>query len=94
MNPRPEMTQVGGKDLPKKASDNMLEQPHSLLLNQLCDHIAQDRTYSVKPLICMTNVCKPYIIQQYLLHNEDRNGLAELRARLHDAKAKRDDLSS
>lgn len=70
----------------------MLEQPHCLLLNKLSHHVAQDCSHSVKSLVCSTNVRKTDIIQQNLLYNEDRHRFAQFRARLHDAKAKRDDL--
>lgn len=78
--------------LPEKATNHVLEQPHSLLLDQLRDHVAQDRPHSVESFVCMTDVCKPDIVQQYLLHDEYRYGLAKLRARLHNTQAKRDDL--
>jgi hypothetical protein len=54
----------------------VLEQPHGLLLYQLRDHVAQNRTDGVKPLVGVTNVRKSHIVQQYLLHNEDSDRFA------------------
>ena len=78
--------------LPKEAAHNMLEEPNSLLLNQLGDHIAQNGSNSVESLISGTNVGKSDIIKQDLLHNEDGHSFAQLGACLHDTQAKRDDF--
>lgn len=56
----------------------MLQQTDGLLLNELVDHIAKDRADSVETLICLTDVRKPNVIQQNLLNDEDRDGLAQL----------------
>ena len=42
----------------------------------------------------MANVAKPGIVKKNLLHDEDSHCLAQLRACLHDAKAKRNNLGS
>jgi hypothetical protein len=70
----------------------MLEQPDSLLLDKLVDHIAQDRPNGVKPLISLANVRQTHIIKQNLLHNEDCHGFAEFRSSFHYSQAERDDL--
>ncbi len=70
----------------------MLQEPSRLLLDQLSDHIAQDRTDGVEPLVRRADVVKAVIVEQYLLHDEDGDGFAELRPGLHDAQTQRDDL--
>ena len=84
----------GTEDIPKEAADDVLEQPHGLLLHQLSDHVAQHGPHGVESLVGGADVGKTNIIQQYLLYNEDGHRLAQLRARLHNAKAERDDLGS
>jgi hypothetical protein len=71
----------------------VLEQPDSLLFYQLIDHVAEDSADSIEALIGLANVSETNVIQKNLLHNEDGHSLAELRPCLHDAQAKRDDLS-
>lgn len=70
----------------------MLQQASSLRLNKLGDHIAQNGADCVEPLVCGADIVEAIVIQQYLLNNEDGNGLAELRSSLHYAKAQRDNL--
>ena len=70
----------------------MLQQPHSLLLNQLAHHITQHHPHRIEPLIRRTDIRQPNIIQKDLLHNEDSDRLAELGARLHYPQAERDDF--
>lgn len=77
---------------PKEATDHMLEQSHRLLLNELSNHVAQDSPHRIEPFVGSANVRETDVIQQNLLHNEDGHRLAKLRASLHDAKTKRDDL--
>lgn len=71
----------------------MLEQADGLLFNQLGNHVTQDGTDSVESLISGTDIPKANIIKQDLLHDKDGHRLAQLGARLHDAKAKWDNLS-
>lgn len=70
----------------------MLQQPDSLLIHKLRDHIAQHRPDRIKPLVRLANVLQAHIVQQNLLHDEDGDGFAQLAAGLHDAQAQRDDL--
>lgn len=70
----------------------MLEQANSLLFHQLVDHVAQDGTDSIEALVCLANVREANIVEEYLLYDENGDGLAELGASLHDAQTKRDDL--
>ena len=70
----------------------MLQQSYGLSLHQLVYHIAQHGTHGVEPFIRVTDIRQSRLVQQYLLNDEDRNGLGELRASLHDPQAKRDYL--
>lgn len=70
----------------------MLEQAHSLLLDKLVDHVAEYRANSIEALVRLADVRKTNVIQEDLLYDEDRNGLAELGTRLHDAQAERYDF--
>jgi hypothetical protein len=70
----------------------MLQQSHRLLLNELSHHVAQDGSYRVESFVCSAYVGKTDVVQQNLLHNEDRHSLAQFGTSLHDPKAKRDDL--
>lgn len=80
--------------LPKEAADNVLEQPHSLLLNELRNHVAQDRAHGIESLISGADICETNVVEKDLLHYKDRHRLAQLGAGLHDAEAERDDFGS
>ena len=82
----------GRGDLPKEAPNDMLQQTDSLLLDELVDHVAQNGADGVKALIGLADVRQANVVKQDLLHNEDRDGLAELGAGLHDTKTERNDL--
>ena len=70
----------------------MFEQPHSLRLHELGDHVAQHGADSVEPLIGVADVRQASLIEQDLLHDKDGDCLGELGARLHDAQAEGYDL--
>jgi hypothetical protein len=70
----------------------VLQKAGSLLLNKLGDHVTENSSNSIEPFICGANIVQPMIIEEYLLHNEYGDRLAELRASFHDSEAKRDDL--
>lgn len=72
----------------------MLQEPCGLLLNKLGNHVAKHGSDGVETLVCGTDVVQPMIIKENLLDNEYSNGFAELRSRLHNSKAKRNDLGS
>ena len=76
----------------QEAAHHVLQEPRGLLLDQLSNHIAQNCTDGVEPLVGSANVVQAVVVQQDLLHDEDGDRLAELRAGLHDAQAKGDDL--
>lgn len=59
------------------ASDNVLEQPDGLALNQLADHITENCTYSIEPFIRMADIRQAGFIQQDFLHNEYGDSLGE-----------------
>jgi len=61
----------------------MLQEAHSLLLDELGDHVAEYRSNGIKALVGMANVSKPSVIEKYLLYYEYRDGLAQLRSGLH-----------
>jgi hypothetical protein len=71
----------------------MLKEPCSLLLHELGDHVAEDSADSIEALVGGANVVQSVVIEQDLLDDENCDSLAELRARLHNPQAKRDDLS-
>ena len=70
----------------------MLEQANSLLFYELVDHVTKDGTDSIEALIGLANVREANVVKEYLLYDENGDGLAELGASLHDAQAERDDL--
>lgn len=72
----------------------MLEKPDRLLLHQLRHHVTEDRTHGVESLVCGADVCQTDIVEEYLLNDENCDGLAQFRAGLHNAKAKRDNFGS
>src|SRR3954463_14561049 len=58
----------------------------------MTDHVIEHRRNCVEPLIRLADVRETGIIQQDLLHDEYRDRLGYLRARLHDPKAEWNDL--
>lgn len=83
---------VKRKNLPKEASNNVLEEADGLLLYELANHVAENSTNGVEALVSLTDVRKTDIVEKNLLYDKDGYGLAELGACFHDAQAKRDDL--
>lgn len=81
-----------GKSIPKKTPNDMLQQPHSLLLDKLGDHVAQYSPHSVEPFVGLADVLQAEVIEQDLLHNKDGHGFAKLAAGLHDAQTEWDYL--
>lgn len=78
--------------LPEEAADDVLEKAHGLLIHKLGDHVAENSTDCVEALISLTNVLQSHVVKEDLLDDEDRHGLAELGARLHDTQTKRNDF--
>jgi hypothetical protein len=73
-------------------TDDVLEQTDGLLLDQLVDHVAKHGADGVEALVRLADVCQAGVVEKDLLDDEDGDGLAQLRARLHDAEAQGDDL--
>jgi hypothetical protein len=81
---------VGGrqcKNLPKEAANHVLKQTDRLRLHKLPDHVAEHHPNGVETLVRVADVPEPNVVQEDLLHDEDRHGFAQLRTRLHDAEA-------
>lgn len=72
--------------MPKKASDDVLQQTDSLLLHKLIDHIAEHSADSIEALVCLADVGEADIIEQDLLDDEDGDRLAELGTSLHNTQ--------
>ena len=72
----------------------MFQEPNRLLIHQLCDHVREDSSYGIESLVCLADILKSHIVEQYLLNDEDSNRLAELRTCLHNTEAQGNDLGS
>jgi hypothetical protein len=70
----------------------MLEQPGSLLFDQLAHHVAENGAYGIEPLIGGADVVEAIVVKKDLLHDEDGDSLAELRPGLHNTQTERNDL--
>lgn len=77
---------------PEVAPDDVLQQSDRTGLLDAADHVAEYGSDCVEALICLADVSEADIVEEDLLYNEDGHSLAELGARLHDAKAEGDDL--
>ena len=64
----------------------MLQQPNSLLLYQLGDHITQYSADGIETFIGVAYISKARIVKKDFLHNEDSYGLAQLRPGFHDSE--------
>lgn len=53
----------------------MLQQANCLGLHQLVDHVAEDGTDGIKPLVSVADVGETGLVEKDLLDNEDRDGL-------------------
>ena len=62
----------------------MLQESHSLGLDQLVDHIAEHCPDSIEAFISLTDVGEAHLVEEDFLDDEDGDGLAQLRAGLHD----------
>jgi hypothetical protein len=70
----------------------VFEEADGLGLDELVDHVAEDGADGKEALVGVTDVGEPGLVEEDLLHDEDRDSLGEFRAGLHDAQAERDDL--
>jgi hypothetical protein len=71
----------------------MLEETNGLSLDKLLYHVRKDGSDGVEPLVRLTDVTKSDLVEEDLLHDEDRDRLRELRTGLHDPQTEGDDLS-
>lgn len=71
----------------------MLKQTNSLLLDELVDHITENRANSIETLVGLTNVRQANIVKKYFLYDKYGHGLAEFRPSLHNAQAQWDNFS-
>ena len=74
------------------AADYVLQQPLAGLLAQLYHHLAQDHGHVGEPVVGLTDVVEPSLVQQDLLEDEGGHSLAQLGAALHDPQTQWDDL--
>lgn len=70
----------------------MLKQSGSLLLDQLAHHVAENGADCIEPLISGADVVEAIVVKKDLLHDEDGDSLAELRAGLHNSQTERNNL--
>lgn len=78
--------------VPKEAPDDMFQEPCRLLLNQLVDHVAQNRPNGVEPFIGCAYVVEAIVVQKYFLDDEYGHRLAQFRASLHDPETEGDNF--
>jgi hypothetical protein len=71
-------------DIPKKATDNVLQEPSGLLFDELVHHVAQNSPNSIEALVGRANVVQSMVIKKDLLHDENGDSLAQFGAGLHD----------
>jgi hypothetical protein len=77
---------------PKVATDDVLEESDRLGLDKLIDHVAEYGSDGEKALIGVTDIGEACLVEEDLLHDEDRDRLRKFRASLHDAETEGDDL--
>ena len=70
----------------------MLQETHRLSLNELIDHVAEYGADGVEAFVRVADVGQASLVEQYLLDDEDGDGLGQLRACLHDAQTQWNDL--
>lgn len=61
-------------------------------LDELLDHVREDRPDGVEPLVRLADVAESYLVEEDLLDDEDGDRFRQLRTRLHDPKAEGDDF--
>jgi hypothetical protein len=77
---------------PEVATDDVFEESDRLGLDELVDHVAEDGADGEKAFVGVTDVGETGLVEEDLLHDEDRDRLGKFRAGFHDAEAEGDDL--
>jgi len=49
----------------------MLQEPNSLRLDELVDHVAEDGADGVEPLVCVAYIRQARLVQKNLLNDKD-----------------------
>lgn len=70
----------------------MLQEPGSLLLHELVNHVAQDSPNSIEALVSCADIVQSMIVKKNLLHDKNGNCLAQFGPCLHNAEAQRDNF--
>lgn len=70
----------------------MLQEPGSLLFDELVNHVAQDSSNSIEALVGSADIVQSMIVKKNLLHDKNGNSLAQFGPRLHYAEAQRDNF--
>jgi len=52
-----------GQNLPQEAPNNMLKEPGRLLLDKLCNHVAQYRSDGIEALVCGADVVETIVVK-------------------------------
>lgn len=63
------------------AFNDVFEESDGKGVNELEDHVAEDRTNRIESLVCLADICQSCFIQQNPLHNKNRNLLRENQAK-------------
>mmetsp|Transcript_25140 Transcript_25140/g.52069 ORF Transcript_25140/g.52069 Transcript_25140/m.52069 type:complete len:349 (+) Transcript_25140:249-1295(+) len=77
---------------PQITPNDVLQQPHRRTEDQTPDHVIEHGAHGVEPFGSGAHVRQADFVEEYLLHDEGGDGLAEFGPRLHDAEAERYDF--
>ena len=70
----------------------MLEETDGLRFDQLIDHVAENRSHGIEPLISVADIGQSCFVEEDLLDDKDCHCFGKLGTSLHDTKTERDDL--
>lgn len=70
----------------------MLQEPGSLLFNELVDHVAEDSPNSIEALVGCADVVQSMVVKKDLLNDKNGNSFAQFGTGLHDAQAEWDNF--
>jgi hypothetical protein len=88
---RVEMLRYQG-GIPEKTSNDVFQKTSRLLFHKLRDHVAEDSADGKESFVGGAYVIEAVIIEEDLLHNENRNSLAQFGPGLHDTETQRYNL--